>query len=83
MEKNENKFMSKAKRFLVLVLFTIIYIFLQKIISAAFFLFLMAFMISYGNTSETLIILYLEPFSIPFILLILFIIINKFLRMNH
>ena len=40
MEKNENKFMSKAKSFLVLVLFTIIYIFLQKIISAAFFLFL-------------------------------------------
>lgn len=39
MEKNENKFMSKAKSFLVLVLFTIIYIFLQKIISAAFFYF--------------------------------------------
>ena len=56
MEKNENKFMSKAKSFLVLVLFTIIYIFLQKIISAAFFLFLMAFMISYGNTIEILMI---------------------------
>ena len=56
MEKNENKFMSKAKSFLVLVLFTIIYIFLQKIISAVFFLFLMAFMISYGNTIEILMI---------------------------
>ena len=33
MEKNENKFMSKAKSFLVLVLFTIIYIFLQKIVT--------------------------------------------------
>ena len=56
MEKNENKFMSKAKKILVLVLFTIIYIFLQKIISAAFFLFLMALMISYGNTIEILMI---------------------------
>ena len=27
MEKNENKFMSKAKSFLVLVLFTVIYFF--------------------------------------------------------
>ena len=56
MEKNENKFISKVKEFLGLILFTIIYIFLQKIISAAFFLFLMAFMISYGNTIEILVI---------------------------
>ena len=32
MEKNENKFMSKAKEFLVLVLFAVIYFFFQKII---------------------------------------------------
>ena len=32
MEKNENKFMSKAKNFLVLVLFTVIYFFFQKTI---------------------------------------------------
>ena len=32
MEKNENKFMSKAKSFLVLVLFTVIYFFFQKTI---------------------------------------------------
>ena len=56
MEKNVNNLMSKAKKILVLVLFTIIYIFLQKIISAAFFLFLMALMISYGNTIEILMI---------------------------
>ena len=56
MEKNVNNLMSKAKEISVLVLFTIIYIFLQKIISAAFFLFLMAFMISYGNTIEILMI---------------------------
>ena len=29
MEKNENKFMSKAKSFLALVLFTVIYFFFQ------------------------------------------------------
>ena len=56
MEKNVNNLMSKAKKILVLVLFTIIYIFLQKIISAAFFLFLMALMISYGNIIEILMI---------------------------
>ena len=32
MEKNENKFMSKAKSFLALVLFTVIYFFFQKTI---------------------------------------------------
>ena len=56
MEKNVNNLMSKAKEISVLVLFTIIYIFLQKIILVAFFLFLMAFMISYGNTIEILMI---------------------------
>ena len=56
MEKNVNNLMSKAKEISVLVLFTIIYIFLQKIILVAFFLFLMAFMISYGKTIEILII---------------------------
>ena len=56
MEKNENKFVRKPNNFLGLILFTIIYIFLQKIISTAFFLFLMAFMISYGNTIEILMI---------------------------
>ena len=35
MEKNENKFMSKAKSFLVLVLFTVIYFFFQKTIYPA------------------------------------------------
>ena len=56
MEKNTNKFVRKPNNFLGLILFTIIYIFLQKIISAVFFLFLMAFMISYGNTIEILMI---------------------------
>ena len=56
MEKNTNKFVRKPNNFLGLILFTIIYIFLQKIISTAFFLFLMAFMISYGNTIEILMI---------------------------
>ena len=35
MEKNENKFMSKVKSFLVLVLFTVIYFFFQKTIYPA------------------------------------------------
>ena len=56
MKKNTNKLVRKPNNFLGLILFTIIYIFLQKIISAAFFLFLMAFMISYGNTIEILMI---------------------------
>ena len=44
MEKNENKFMSKAKDFLVLVLFTVIYFFFQKTIYPALaFLFWLIF----------------------------------------
>ena len=44
MEKNENKFMSKAKSFLVLVLFTVIYFFFQKTIYPALaFLFWLIF----------------------------------------
>ena len=44
MEKNENKFMLKAKNFLVLVLFTVIYFFFQKIIYPALaFLFWLVF----------------------------------------
>ena len=56
MKKNTDKLMTKQNNPLGLILFTIIYIFLQKIISSAFFLFLMAFMISYGNTIEILMI---------------------------
>ena len=44
MEKNENKFMSKVKSFLVLVLFTVIYFFFQKTIYPALaFLFWLVF----------------------------------------
>jgi len=44
MKKNENKFMSKAKGFLVLVLFTVIYFFFQKTIYPALaFLFWLIF----------------------------------------
>ncbi len=56
MEKNTNKFMPKTINFLGLILFAIIYIFLQKIISVSFLLFLIAFMSSYGNSIEILII---------------------------
>ena len=49
MEKNENKFMSKAKSFLVLVLFTVIYFFFQKTIYPALaFLFWLIFGISFS-----------------------------------
>ena len=49
MEKNENKFMSKAKDFLVLVLFTVIYFFFQKTIYPALaFLFWLIFGISFS-----------------------------------
>ena len=44
MEKNENKFISKVKSFLVLVLFTVIYFFFQKTIYPALaFLFWLIF----------------------------------------
>ena len=49
MEKNENKFMSKAKSFLALVLFTVIYFFFQKTIYPALaFLFWLIFGISFS-----------------------------------
>ena len=49
MEKNENKFMSKVKSFLVLVLFTVIYFFFQKTIYPALaFLFWLIFGISFS-----------------------------------
>ena len=49
MEINENKFMSKAKSFLVLVLFTMIYFFFQKTIYPALaFLFWLIFGISFS-----------------------------------
>ena len=49
MEKNENKVMSKAKGFLVLVLFTAIYFFFQKTIYPALaFLFWLIFGISFS-----------------------------------
>ena len=50
MEKNENKFMSKAKSFLVLVLFTVIYFFFQKTIYPVLgFLFWLVFAMSSGG----------------------------------
>ena len=49
MEKKENKFMSKAKSFLALVLFTVIYFFFQKTIYPALaFLFWLIFGISFS-----------------------------------
>ena len=49
MEKNENKFMSKVKSFLVLVLFIVIYFFFQKTIYPALaFLFWLIFGISFS-----------------------------------
>jgi len=49
MEINENKFMSKVKSFLVLVLFTVIYFFFQKTIYPALaFLFWLIFGISFS-----------------------------------
>ena len=49
MEKNENKFISKVKSFLVLVLFTVIYFFFQKTIYPVLaFLFWLIFGISFS-----------------------------------
>ena len=49
MKINENKFMSKVKSFLVLVLFTVIYFFFQKTIYPALaFLFWLTFGISFS-----------------------------------
>ena len=82
MEKNENKFMSKAKNFLVLVLFTVIYFFFQKTIYPALaFLFWLIFGISFSaiifnsltllNIPEWLTIFFNISFSVITLIIVL------------
>ena len=82
MEINENKFMSKAKSFLVLVLFTVIYFFFQKTIYPALaFLFWLIFGISFSailfnsltllNLPEWLTIFFNISFSLITLIIVL------------
>ena len=82
MEINENKFMSKAKSFLVLVLFTMIYFFFQKTIYPALaFLFWLIFGISFSaiifnsltllNIPEWLTIFFNISFSVITLIIVL------------
>ena len=82
MEKNENKFMSKVKSFLVLVLFTVIYFFFQKTIYPALaFLFWLIFGISFSaiifnsltllNIPEWLTIFFNISFSVITLIIVL------------
>ena len=82
MEKNENKFMSKAKSFLALVLFTVIYFFFQKTIYPALaFLFWLIFGISFSailfnsltflNLPEWLTIFFNISFSVIALIIVL------------
>ena len=82
MEINENKFMSKAKSFLVLVLFTVIYFFFQKKIYTEFaFLFWLIFGISFSaiifnsltllNIPEWLTIFFNISFSVITLIIVL------------
>ena len=82
MEINENKFMSKAKSFLVLVLFTVIYFFFQKTIYPALaFLFWLIFGISFSaiifnsltllNIPEWLTIFFNISFSVITLIIVL------------
>ena len=82
MEKNENKFMSKVKSFLVLVLFTVIYFFFQKTIYPALaFLFWLIFGISFSailfnsltllNLPEWLTIFFNISFSLITLIIVL------------
>ena len=82
MEINENKFMSKVKSFLVLVLFTVIYFFFQKTIYPALaFLFWLIFGISFSailfnsltllNLPEWLTIFFNISFSVITLIIVL------------
>mgnify|MGYP000914214531 FL=1 len=82
MEKNENKFMLKAKNFLVLVLFTVIYFFFQKTIYPALaFLFWLIFGILFSviffnsltllNLPEWLTIFFNISFSLITLIIVL------------
>ena len=82
MEINENKFMSKVKSFLVLVLFTVIYFFFQKTIYPALaFLFWLIFGISFSaiifnsltllNIPEWLTIFFNISFSVITLIIVL------------
>ena len=82
MKINENKFMSKAKGFLVLVLFTVIYFFFQKTIYPALaFLFWLIFGISFSaiifnsltllNIPEWLTIFFNISFSVITLIIVL------------
>ena len=82
MEINENKFMSKVKSFLVLVLFTVIYFFFQKTIYPALaFLFWLIFGISFSailfnsltllNLPEWLTIFFNISFSLITLIIVL------------
>ena len=82
MEINENKFMSKVKSFLVLVLFTVIYFFFQKTIYPALaFLFWLIFGISFSailfnsltllNLPEWLTIFFNISFSVIALIIVL------------
>ena len=62
MEKNENKFMSKAKSFLALVLFTVIYFFFQKTIYPALAL---LFWLVFAMSSAGIILNALEFLHLP------------------
>ena len=82
MEKNENKFISKVKSFLVLVLFTVIYFFFQKTIYPALaFLFWLIFGILFSliffysltllNLPEWLTIFFYISFSVIALIIVL------------
>ena len=65
MEKNENKFMSKAKSFLVLVLFAIIYFLVQNIIYPLLgLLFWFSFMLIFGGIVDALGILKIKEIQV-------------------
>ena len=82
MEKNENKFMSKAKSFLALVLFTVIYFFFQKTIYPALaFLFWLILGISFSALFNSLTLLNLPEwltifFNISFSVIALIIVLG-------
>jgi len=67
MEKNENKFISKAKEVLVLVLFTVIYFFFQKTIYPVLgLLFWFSFMLIFGGIVDALGILKVKGSEVIF-----------------
>ena len=72
MEKNENKFMSKAKGFLVLVLFTAIYFFFQKTIYPVLaLLFWLVFAIPLGIIINALEFLHLPQMAMTTIAVVI------------